>query len=215
MPIDSPSTIEVLLRLAVAVAAGLVIGLERERREKAAGLRTLALVSTGSATFVLAALLVQPQEAIRMSAGIATGVGFLGAGAILRERGEVTGLTTAATVWIAAALGIAAAAGAYVLAVLGTALTLFVLTVLAMVDLTQMQQDARTYEVSYNDASWEELPASQCLKDAGLRVLMLSMSWSESGVVASWRVIGHRKDHARGMACLRKDASVTSFTVRA
>lgn len=214
MPLESPGTSEALVRLAVAVVGGLVIGLERERREKAAGLRTLTLVSVGSATFVLASLMTEPREAVRMAAGIATGVGFLGAGAILRERGEVTGLTTAATVWIAAALGIAAAMGSYVLAVLATSLTLFVLTVLGLIDLSQVQQDARTYEVAYDAALWEEAPAAACLKDAGLRVNLLSAAWSQTEVVASWRAVGRRQDHERGMACLHASESVTSFTVR-
>lgn len=204
----------VLLRLVVAIVSGLVIGLERERLEKAAGLRTLALVSGGSAIFVLAASEVLPGEAVRMSAGIATGVGFLGAGAILRDRGEVMGLTTAATVWIAAALGISAAYGNFVLTGVGAALTLFVLTVLAMINLGRFQQDVRTYEVVYAQETWDEITAASCLSGAGLRVSLLSVAWSREGVIAEWRALGRHADHERGLACLRDAESVSSFTVR-
>lgn len=172
---DSLGISEIVLRLAVAAVAGLAIGFEREQREAAAGLRTVALVSSGSAILVLSAIFAAPGEAVRMAAGVATGVGFLGAGTILRERGEVIGLTTAATVWVAAAIGIAAALGAYALAALGTALTLLVLAVLRRVDLTKVQQDARTYEVAAGVPDWDETTGATCLIDAGLSVSLLSL----------------------------------------
>ena len=206
---------EAVVRLAVAAVAGIVVGFERERLEKAAGLRTLALVSSGSALFVIAALVVQPGEASRMAAGVATGVGFLGAGAILRDRGEVVGLTTAATVWIAAALGISAATGAYLLTAAGGALTLFVLWVLGLLDLRRLQQDARTYEVVYSGEAWDEVAAARCLADAGLRVALLSITWSARGMKAEWRAVGRRPSHDRGLACLRDSEMVESFRVRA
>ena len=103
---------EVFLRLAAAVAAGALIDLDRELRRKPAGLRTLALVSLGSAVFVLQAL--DPARGVtdatsRVIQGVVTGVGFLGAGSIIRGHDEesVRGLTTAASIWLAAAMGIA------------------------------------------------------------------------------------------------------------
>lgn len=206
---------DLLLRLVVAAAAGVLVGFERERREKAAGLRTLTLVSTGSALFVLSALTFLPGEGVRMSAGIATGVGFLGAGAILRDRGEVLGLTTAATVWIAAALGIAAASGALLLTVVGTAASLLILTVLGMIDFSAMQQDARTYEVAYTGSSWSEAEASRYLAGTGLKVSLLSVSWSAEGVTAVWRAVGRRALHEALSASLVDAPGVSSFTVRA
>jgi len=205
---------EVLLRLGIAAAVGMAIGLERERREKAAGLRTLALVSTGSAIFVLAAMQLAPAETVRMAAGIATGIGFLGAGAILRDEGQVIGLTTAAAVWISAALGIASAGGAYVLAAIGTALTLFVLTVLPFIDLGPAQMDARTYEVKYKQPAWDEESAARCLVEAGLRPSLSSVAWSDQGVSAVWRVVGRRERHEKAMRSLREDGAVASFVVK-
>jgi putative Mg2+ transporter-C (MgtC) family protein len=104
---------DVFLRLAAAVGAGMLIGLDRELRRKPAGLRTMALVALGSAVFVLtiydSAANGYGDSTSRVIQGIVTGVGFLGAGTILRGTTEesIRGLTTAASIWLAAATGIA------------------------------------------------------------------------------------------------------------
>jgi putative Mg2+ transporter-C (MgtC) family protein len=124
------------LRLILAVALGGMLGYERERLGKAAGLRTHMLVSLGSALFILGALDAgaAPGDLTRVVQGIATGIGFVGAGAILKltEQGhvQVKGLTTASTVWIAAAVGMAVGAGRVWLPVFSTALCLVILVVL-------------------------------------------------------------------------------------
>jgi len=100
----------VLVRLGAAVLVGALIGLDRQIRNKPAGLRTIALVSLGSAVFVMTALEgATVDSASRVIQGIVTGVGFLGAGSIVHGRTEesVHGLTTAASIWLAAALGLA------------------------------------------------------------------------------------------------------------
>jgi putative Mg2+ transporter-C (MgtC) family protein len=130
------SSWEVLLRVGLAAALGGVLGLERELREREAGLRTHLLVSVGSALFTLVsaygfhAFLSSGQSVIRadptrIAAQIVTGIGFLGAGAIIRQGFSVRGLTTAATLWVVAAIGLAAGAGYYSAAVITTAVALF------------------------------------------------------------------------------------------
>jgi putative Mg2+ transporter-C (MgtC) family protein len=125
--------LESFARLGAAAVAGAVIGAEREITEQAAGLRTHMLVSIGSCLFTLASMFgfvghtVDPS---RIAAQIVTGIGFLGAGAILRERGSVHGLTTAASIWVTAAVGLALGAGMYWVggfAVVVTLLSLWVL----------------------------------------------------------------------------------------
>jgi putative Mg2+ transporter-C (MgtC) family protein len=125
---------EVFLRLGAAVCAGALIGLDRELRHKPAGLRTLALVSLGSALFVLETL--DPAQAYtdatsRVIQGVVTGVGFLGAGSIIRGHSEesVRGLTTAASIWLAAATGIACGLANWPLVVAACLLGLLVLTI--------------------------------------------------------------------------------------
>ena len=124
---------DTLLRVAVAAALGGAIGLERELDEKAAGLRTHMLVSIGSALFTLvgaygfAGYASGSVDPSRIAAQIVTGIGFLGAGAIIRQGLAIRGLTTAATLWVVAAIGMACGAGYYWPALAVTALTIFAL----------------------------------------------------------------------------------------
>ena len=113
---------EIAIRLAVAAAAGMAIGAEREIREQAAGLRTHILVAVGSCLFTLVSIYgfdafaghqVARVDPSRVAAQIVTGIGFLGAGAILRQGATIRGLTTAASLWIMAAIGMAVGVGMY------------------------------------------------------------------------------------------------------
>src|SRR5206468_3574291 len=127
---------ELLLRLAAAAGLGGAIGFERELREREAGLRTHMLVATGSALFTIASAYgfreflvnggsVVRADPTRIAAQIVTGIGFLGAGAIIRQGLSVRGLTTAATLWVVAAIGLTTGAGYYSAAVITTAIALF------------------------------------------------------------------------------------------
>lgn len=131
---DLSQVIRVAVRLTLAALLGGVLGFERERSGKAAGLRTHMLVALGSALFILV-----PQQAemttadiSRIMQGVASGIGFIGAGAILKQaqQEEVKGLTTAASLWLTAAVGMAAGLGREASAVLGTVLALFILAAL-------------------------------------------------------------------------------------
>jgi len=138
MPI---SWIEMLLRMGASVFLGAAIGYERERIGRAAGLRTHLLVSLASATFMLVSTqFVYYQhytkedlvavDTSRIAASVVTGVGFLGAGAILRTGLSIQGLTTAASLWLVSAVGLAAGAGMFAEAVTATIVTLFSLVIL-------------------------------------------------------------------------------------
>ena len=142
------SEIEILLRLVLAVILGGVIGLNRKRHSKPAGLRTMALISLGCATFTLigieaviqlAALQAGAEsltssamtgvnlDSSRIIAGIVGGVGFLGAGAIIQSRGRIQGMTSAASIWVTATIGVSVGLGLYTLAVATTFLAFVVL----------------------------------------------------------------------------------------
>jgi putative Mg2+ transporter-C (MgtC) family protein len=123
---------EALLRLAVAAGLGAAVGIERELREREAGIRTHLLVSLGSCLFTIVgaygfADFGSKVDPTRVAAQIVTGIGFLGAGTIIREGISVRGLTTAGSLWIVAAIGMASGAGYYWPAVAGTALTVLAL----------------------------------------------------------------------------------------
>jgi len=135
LSIEYADQIEMMLRLFGATIAGMAVGINRDIHNKPIGMRTLGLVALGSAIVILSGSVYEGlhfgQDAVsRVVQGILTGLGFLGAGAILRGRDQmhVQGLTTAATVWIAAALGVTAGLGAWFITIAGTAVTLFVLT---------------------------------------------------------------------------------------
>jgi putative Mg2+ transporter-C (MgtC) family protein len=136
--------VDIALRLLASVAAGMAIGLDREWRGKPMGVRTLALVSLGAAlacvtTVHLRVLGDDPDAVSRVVqgvlTGVLTGVGFLGAGAVLQRReGDIEGLTTAATVWVTAALGIACGLASWAVVAVGIGLTLVVLVLLNPLD---------------------------------------------------------------------------------
>lgn len=137
---------DLLLRLGSALLAGGAIGWERQQQRKAAGLRTHMLVSLGAALFVLVPIEVSGSidSVSRTIQGVAAGIGFLGAGEILhqsrpnRQNQEVKGLTSAASIWVTAALGITAGAGLGELTVLGTFLTLLTLVAVKRIERTSL-----------------------------------------------------------------------------
>ena len=110
-----------VIRLVVALAMGAVIGLERQLKKRPAGLRTHMLVSVGSAIFTITGLSLEPNTS-RIAEAIVTGIGFLGAGAIIAQGGRVRGITSAATLWVVAALGLVVGVGDYLTALVITVL---------------------------------------------------------------------------------------------
>ena len=129
--------VEMILRLLLAAALGAIIGYQRERAKKPAGLRTHVLICIGAALFTIASIygFGAADDTARVAAGVVAGVGFLGAGAIIRGgEGVLAGLTTAATRWSVAGIGLAAGAGLYLASVVATALVLIVLLIPRSVD---------------------------------------------------------------------------------
>jgi len=122
-----PVDIEMIARLLLAVVLGILVGVEREIVHKPAGLRTHALVSLGACLFTVVSIDYFDVDPARIAAGIVTGIGFIGAGSIIAEKGHVQGVTTAASLWCVAAIGLAVGVGAYVLAVVSSALVFGVL----------------------------------------------------------------------------------------
>jgi len=131
---DGASIVRIVVRLLVAVVLGGVLGWERESVGAPAGLRTHMLVSLGSSLFVLIPLQagMKMEDLSRVLQGVTAGIGFLGAGAILkqRDRNDVRGLTTAASIWLTAALGVAAGMGREATALLSTLFALVILAIL-------------------------------------------------------------------------------------
>ena len=131
---------EFLLRSGMAILCGGIIGIERELKRKPAGFRTNILICLGSAYFMMISLLVsgsaggRPGDPGRVAAQVVTGIGFLGAGAIIQSRGQIAGLTTAALIWVVASVGLLIGYGFELLALLGTGMIFLTLTLLGMVE---------------------------------------------------------------------------------
>lgn len=132
-----PQQLEIVLRLLMATVLGMVVGLERLHAHKPAGLRTHMLVCIGAALFTVISIygFGSGSDPSRVAAGIVTGIGFLGAGAIIHAQdGGLRGLTTASSIWAIAAIGMAAGAGMYIAAAVATLIVLVVLYVLKKVE---------------------------------------------------------------------------------
>jgi putative Mg2+ transporter-C (MgtC) family protein len=150
--------IETVLKLALAIALGGLIGIEREASQKPAGLRTNILVCVGSAMMMILSDLILRRgggqgEQTRMAAAIITGMGFIGAGTIIQARGMVHGLTTASTLWVVAGLGLVIGAGYYLEAVLFTGLVILTLVFFLRLESQLHRRAASRYHLRLKDSA--------------------------------------------------------------
>ncbi|MEW6253520.1 MAG: MgtC/SapB family protein [Planctomycetota bacterium] len=184
-----------LLKLLGAIAAGGLIGLERELRDKPAGFRTNILICLGAALFTLLSVklaegrgLVDPT---RIAAQIVTGVGFLGAGAIIQRRSHVRGLTTAATIWAVASVGMAFGAGAFALGILGALLTTGVVFGLSYAEYQISRWRSRAvYEVLLAPTAEAEARVQQIVTESGVRVRSWQLTKRAANIVGRLVAVG-------------------------
>jgi len=157
-----------LISIILAVLFGAVLGAEREFHGKAAGLRTNVLICLGAAVFTIISKQIaagQQDSIARIAAQIVTGVGFLGAGAIIQDRGGVHGLTTAATIWLVASIGMACGAGFYMLAFFSTVLAILVLLGLPHISRVTFKQTKPQQPKPDTSASQLEPPPDKSAED--------------------------------------------------
>jgi putative Mg2+ transporter-C (MgtC) family protein len=154
--------LELAGRMALGLVLGAVIGLERELHRQPAGFRTHSLVAVGAAIFTIISAYGFVGSAVdptRIAAQIVSGIGFIGAGTILQHRGNIRGLTTAASLWSVAAIGMAAGAGMVTIAVVGTVLILVVLALLDRIEEFARRRMGLTAEAQTPDEGpTEDLP---------------------------------------------------------
>ncbi|MFC5412702.1 MgtC/SapB family protein [Larkinella bovis] len=201
---------EDILKLLLAMLLGGLIGAEREYRSKSAGLRTTILICVGSALFTIVSRRFSDDE--RIAANIVNGIGFLGAGIIFRQETSVKGLTTAATIWAVAAIGMALGGGFYDLAVggflvIGT--TLLVLPVLAG-RITRVNQ-ARQYRIvtAFENRSLDHYET--VFREYGLHPQRQIQQRIGRDIIGRWRVNGPEKAHERCIQRLLNDPNVKEF----
>lgn len=163
-------------RVAMALLAGCLLGLEREWRRKAAGIRTIALICMSSALFTILSIQIGGvMSSDRIASNILTGVGFIGAGVIFRGGFTVDGITTAATIWISAAIGMAIGVGDYRLAWFTEIVAISVLAGLSFVeDLIIRGQEKKYYAIRYQQSALSTEAVEQIFRDNQLRIKKIS-----------------------------------------
>lgn len=205
---------ENLIKLGVAILVGGIVGAEREFRDKAAGFRTLILITVGSTLFTIFSITMDPGfTRTRIAANIVTGIGFLGAGAIIREHGRVGGLTTAATIWLSAALGLGIGAGELNFVLISTFAILIVLLVFPRLEIwIDRIRESRTYRITIPTSSVESIDAiHEALEACNLRVNEHHQSKVGPTIVGTWHTIGSPQSHEEFVDRMLKDNKIEEF----
>jgi len=204
---------EDLIKLLLAVLVGGLVGAEREFRDKAAGFRTIILICVGATLFTMFSLkLGGDMDPVRIAANIVSGVGFLGAGAIMRAGDRVLGITTASTIWLAAALGMGIGGGYYLLS--GAAAGIILLVLWVFPNLEQRIgniREWRTYEVICQANREKFLQLEAMFPQCGLRVKSHKQMKRGDEMVCTWDALGSPKNHDRLTGMLFADAEVREF----
>jgi putative Mg2+ transporter-C (MgtC) family protein len=199
-------------RLLISFVIGTAIGFEREYRSKAAGLRTMIMISLGSTIFTELSMLISPGSPDRIASTIVSGIGFLGAGVIFKDGLTITGLTTASTIWITAALGMAVGAGEYFMALFGMVGVLIVLAVFEKFqDLVDRMHQTRSYKIKFdkNRVVVDELEAMS--KNLSLKFKKRRETKEFDHIVVTYEVSGKEKKLDKFNHHMRSHPNVIAF----
>ncbi|MCQ3938590.1 MAG: MgtC/SapB family protein [Chloroflexi bacterium] len=210
-----PSFIENLIKVGMAVLVGGLIGAEREFQDKAAGFRTIILITLGSTLFTIFSLSMDPGfTQTRIAANIVTGIGFLGAGAIVREGGRIAGLTTAATIWLAAALGMGIGAGSLYFVLAATGVTILVLIAFPKLEARiDRIRESRSYEITLAADDFKKVEKiSELFDELSLRVFEHHQAKNEKSIISTWKVIGSPHNHEKFIQAMMRDKAVKELT---
>ena len=210
--------LELFLKLGLATLLGGVIGLERELSGKPAGLRTNILICIGATLFTVVSIHMislgeRGTDASRIPAQIVSGVGFIGAGAILHARGSVTGLTSAATIWVVAAIGMALGSSAYVEAIGTALLVMLVLWGLRSVERVVARQSAKSHVFVHarpEATAPEEIEA--LVRRSGLDVDRFVIRKENVDLVLELELRGPKRLHDQAMIALLHHPSVRTVS---
>lgn len=204
---------ENIMKLVASLAAGAIIGAEREYRSKNAGFRTIILITLGSTLFTIISLVIAgPHDPARVASNVITGIGFLGAGAIFKEGVTVKGLTTAAVIWVSAAIGMAIGIGEYQFA----GVVLFFVMVI-MVGFPYLQQvidnynSERIYKITVycNVLNIEEL--HRIFKSCNLRSRCINQHKKHDMVTLTFAISGADRGHVLLIKNLHENSHIIEF----
>jgi putative Mg2+ transporter-C (MgtC) family protein len=204
----------IFLKLLLALVIGAVIGAEREYRSKSAGFRTLTLICVGAALFTILSELIGGPKGTpdRIASNVVVGIGFVGAGVIFKGEEGVSGITTAALIWVTAALGMAIGAGYQWVAVFGCLLVMSVLVVFMVLEawIDRISQ-IRAYKIvcAYQNDTLHRY--EQCFKDNHLRFKRAKESKVGDLITGEWVAKGSEKNHRHFIRTILRDSAVQAF----
>jgi len=205
---------EDLVKILLALLAGGAIGLEREFRDKAAGFRTLIFISVGAALFTIFSIRIGVDgDPGRIAAALVTGVGFLGAGVIMKDGARVIGLTTAATIWFISALGMGFGAGEYALTLVMTAIGLVVLWVFPAIEhrIDNIREE-REYVIAFAYQPEKSAALEALFHAHRLRIAEKKQCKAGSRMTCTWLAIGPPARHELLLQVLLQDPEIESLS---
>lgn len=203
-----------LVKVGLAIAIGGLIGAEREYRDKAAGFRTMIFICLGATLFTMQSLSIGiSRDQARIAAAVVSGVGFLGGGTIMRAGKSVTGLTTAATIWLTAALGMGIGSGFYETTLVAAAAVLVVLWVFPSIEhWIDNLSASRMYEATVDLGGETVSKIATTFVEAGLRVEPRARHKHGDKLMCSWYVTGSPAKHDAALARLLATSGVYDLT---
>lgn len=205
--------LEIIIRLCLAFLWGAIIGLEREYRSKSAGFRTMIMISLGSCLFTMMSVLIgEAGTSDRIASNIVTGIGFLGAGVIFRDENRVNGITTAATIWAVAAVGMGIGDGYYFASFCMGVLILFVLTILPYVaPFLEKLNQSRIYSLRCDFSLEKRSDLENSMKTCSLDFKLIKETKDDKLIILSWEVHGKTRCHEVFISKIMADESVKQF----
>ena len=204
---------EILVRFLLAALWGGIVGAERQYRSKSAGFRTMIMISMGACFFTMMSVWIGAgNNPDRIASNIVTGIGFLGAGVIFRGDNRVNGITTAATIWTVAAVGMGIGAGYYFAAACASLLILLVLAVLPYIEnLIDKLNQSKIYLIkcAYSENAVQHF--EQLLQQNNLRYKLTNQVKEVNELSTTWQVQGHAKNQQQFINVVVKDDTVKRF----
>ncbi|MDN3694501.1 MgtC/SapB family protein [Chryseobacterium tructae] len=200
-----------LLLIFISVILGLLIGAEREYRNKSAGLRTFILVCFGACLFTILSIKIGVANPDRLAANIITGIGFLGAGVIFKGENKIEGITTATTIWATASIGMAVGSGYVYFSLLGTALVLIILSALTYLQsFIDNYHKVREYKIGFSHSE-DARHCEELFKEHHLKYLLIKQQYTQGNITVTWRITGKNTQHEKLMKDLIDDSKIIAY----
>jgi putative Mg2+ transporter-C (MgtC) family protein len=203
-----------LQKIAIAFFVGAIIGIEREYRSKPAGFRTMIMICVGSALFTILSKQVSDISPDRIASNIVTGIGFIGAGVIFKEGININGLTTAALIWVTAALGMAAGYGNYLMVIIVSLVVLFTLFILEYFQRTvDKLHKVSVYKIKFLHQYYSQEQLEASLSKVQIKYNAINIAKDDDTLIITYRIVANNKGYLLLNKFLVETESIKNFTV--